>query len=234
MLLLTALLLTTVTPPNLPHEQEVGQLSHALGHLLAHNIETTGMPLNVEELLLGLQEAKEGKASPIPYEELAAKIAQIQESYRNRLAKENLELAEEFLAANAREEGMVVLEEGKLQYQVTCAGDGPIVLSDSTPLIRLKGQFLNGSKLSPSGEELRLYMDEVIPGLKIGILGMHEGEKRTLFLHPSLAYGTESVAPPNALLTMEVEIVKASAPPQDAIKGPTQEIAHARGSLILR
>ena len=43
---------------------------------------------------------------------------------------------------------------------------------------------------------------------------MKEGEKRKLFVHPDLGYGTQGQLPPNALLIFEVEIVKADAPSQ--------------------
>jgi peptidylprolyl isomerase len=44
---------------------------------------------------------------------------------------------------------------------------------------------------------------------------MREGEKRTVFIHPELAYGTNGYLPPNSLLTFEVEIVKANSEIKD-------------------
>jgi peptidylprolyl isomerase len=41
---------------------------------------------------------------------------------------------------------------------------------------------------------------------------MKKGEKRTLYIHPDLAYGMASHLPPNALLVFEVEIVEPQAP----------------------
>ena len=42
------------------------------------------------------------------------------------------------------------------------------------------------------------------------MLGMKEGEKRKIFIHPEYAYGTKGSLPPNSLLTFEIEIVKAN------------------------
>ena len=39
---------------------------------------------------------------------------------------------------------------------------------------------------------------------------MKEGEKRRLFLHPDLGYGTTGHLPPNSLLIFDVEVVKAN------------------------
>ena len=38
-------------------------------------------------------------------------------------------------------------------------------------------------------------------------------EKRKIYIHPALAYGTSGELPPNALLTFEVEVIKADAVP---------------------
>jgi len=38
---------------------------------------------------------------------------------------------------------------------------------------------------------------------------MKEGEKRTIFVHPSLGYGDKGALLPNSLLTYEVELIKA-------------------------
>jgi len=53
-------------------------------------------------------------------------------------------------------------------------------------------------------------LDEIIPGLKSGLIGMKEGEKRTIYIHPDLAYGSAGYLPPNSLLTFEIELVKAN------------------------
>lgn len=44
---------------------------------------------------------------------------------------------------------------------------------------------------------------------------MKEGEKRRLFVHPDLGYGTSGHLPPNALLIFDIELVKADSHDQD-------------------
>ena len=63
-----------------------------------------------------------------------------------------------------------------------------------------------------SKEEEKICLEEVIPGLRSGLVGMKEGEKRIVYIHPDFAYGTSGCLPPNALLTFEVELVQANAP----------------------
>ena len=79
-------------------------------------------------------------------------------------------------------------------------------------MIRYTGKYLDGSVFGASKEDEQLSLDEIIPGLRAGLLGMKEGEKRTIYIHPDMAYGTNGYLPPNSLLTFEIEIVKANAP----------------------
>ena len=46
----------------------------------------------------------------------------------------------------------------------------------------------------------------VIKGWDQGCLGMKVGEKREVYIHPDLGYGSNSCLAPNALLTFEVEL----------------------------
>ena len=62
-----------------------------------------------------------------------------------------------------------------------------------------------------------------IPGLKSGIIGMKEGEKRTIYIHPDRAYGTQGYLPPNSLLTFEIELIKANAPEADTADSITTQ-----------
>jgi len=39
---------------------------------------------------------------------------------------------------------------------------------------------------------------------------MKEGEKRVVYVHPELAYGTSGFLPPNSLLTFEVGLIQAN------------------------
>ncbi len=52
-------------------------------------------------------------------------------------------------------------------------------------------------------------LDQTIQGFNLGIAGMKEGEKRRLFVHPELGYGTTGHLPPNSLLIFDIEVVKA-------------------------
>lgn len=191
---------------------DIVKISEAFGHVIGKNLETIGVKFDVAQVIKGLEDSLAGKTSPMSEMECIQAIASAQEIVFKQQCTENLKRAETFLADNAKVSGVIAIEEGKVQYKVTEAGLGAPIESHFSPLIKYCGKYLDGSVFGSSKEEEMISLDEVIPGLKAGLVGMKEGEKRTVYIHPDLAYGTAGYLPPNSLLTFEVEIVKANAP----------------------
>lgn len=203
---------------------EISRLSEAFGHVISKNLDNIGVKFDMVQVIKGLQDAMAGKESPMSEMECIQAIASVQEKVFKEQCSENLKKAEDFLATNAKTDGVVALEDGKVQYRVVEKGIGAEIEPHFSPLIRYTGKYLDGSVFGSSKEEEMISLDEIIPGLKAGLLGMREGEKRTVFIHPDLAYGTNGFLPPNSLLTFEVEIVKANAPLKDTVeKEPTNK-----------
>lgn len=191
---------------------DISKISEAFGHLIGKNMETLGFELDLKQVVKGLQDAAAGQPSPMSEMECVQAISHVQETIFKKQAGENLVKAEEFLAKNRKEADIVSLEEGKLQYKVEKKGEGIVVEEHFSPLIRYTGKFLDGSVFGSAKEDEMISLDETIPGFTKGLIGMKEGEKRTLFIHPDLGYGTNGYLPPNSLLTFEVEIIKANNP----------------------
>lgn len=194
---------------------EIAKVSEAFGHVIGKNLENIGVKFDMAQVIKGLQDAIAGKESPMSEMECIQAIASVQEKIFKEQCAENLRRAETFLASNKTADGIIALEDGKVQYRVNEAGTGAIIEAHYSPLIKYTGKHLDGSVFGASKEEETLSLDEVIPGLKAGLLGMKEGEKRTVYIHPDMAYGTNGYLPPNSLLTFEIEIVKANAPVKD-------------------
>lgn len=190
-------------------DPEVLKLSEAFGHLIGKNIENLGIHFDIAHLIKGLEDAAIGKESPMTEAECVEAIASAQEYAFKEQAKDNLIKAAAFLVENGKVEGVVSLEEGKLQYKIESEGTGSSIQEHFSPLIRYTGKYLDGSVFGASKEEELICLDETIPGFSKGLIGMKEGEKRTLYIHPDLAYGTSGYLPPNSLLTFEIELVKA-------------------------
>lgn len=193
-------------------KQEIDKISESFGHLIGKNMDTIGVEFDLEYVVKGLRDCFSGKNSPMSESECIEAIAKAQELAFKAAAQENLKRAETFLKNNAKEKNVIVLDEGKLQYKVEKAGSGKIVESHSNPIIRYVGKYLDGSVFGQSQQDERISLDETIQGFQKGLVGMKEGEKRTLYIHPEYGYGTQGFLPPNSLLSFEIEIVKANAP----------------------
>ena len=189
--------------------EDLAKISEAMGHLIGKNLQALGLSLDVDALVRGMQEASLGKESPLSEEECIDALSHLQEESLVKSARKNLQEANVFLSENGAKKGVATLEEGKLQYQVVKKGAGKTVESYSRPLIRYSGRCLNGPTI-PLTEEF-LDLDETILGFQKALVGMKEGEVRTLYIHPELGYGEQPHPMPNALLIFEVEMVKADA-----------------------
>ncbi|MFI0477988.1 MAG: FKBP-type peptidyl-prolyl cis-trans isomerase [Candidatus Rhabdochlamydia sp.] len=198
------------------HHDEVEKLSRAFGHLIGKNLiqqdlEKNGkVKLDLAQVIKGLQEAADGKESPMTENECVEAIVAAKELAFEQESKENLEKAETFLKKNAADTEVVCIENGKVQYRIEKIGTGEAIQSHFSPLVQYKGHFLDGSIFSDSNKEV-LFLDEIITGLRLGLIGMKEGEKRTIYIHPDFAYKMHHNLPPNSLLTFEIEVVQANA-----------------------
>lgn len=189
---------------------DIAKVSEAFGHLFGKNLQHIGVKFDIAQIIKGLKDSTEGKDSPMTEMECIQAVTAVQEKAFKEQATENLKKAETFLQDNAKVKGIVALEHGKVQYRIEQEGKGTAVEAHFSPLIKLTGKFLDGSIFNTTKEEERVYLEELIPGLRSGLVGMKEGEKRVVYIHPELAYGTSGYFPPNALVTFEIECIQAN------------------------
>jgi hypothetical protein len=81
----------------------------------------------------------------------------------------------------------------------TLKGTGPIRLGYTIEDLEKNVLFAN--------HDTWLNLSEVIAGLAHGVQGMRTGEKRTLFVHPSLAFGALTTLPPCTELIIHVHLI---------------------------
>lgn len=193
---------------------DIQKVSQAFGHLISKNLDSLGFEFDMNDVIKGMEDSIAGKESPMNETECVQAISLVQEEAFQKLASQNLNEANTFMAKNAKDEGVVVLEKDKLQYKLEKKGEGAVVEEHFSPMIRYTGKFLDGKVFGSSQEDELISLDETIPGFTKGIVGMKEGEKRTIFIHPDLGYGTSGYLPPNSTLVFEIEVVKANASPE--------------------
>lgn len=204
------------TPPA-PKQQEAAQektishtqLSIAFGHLLAKNFNDMGIAFDLDSIIKGLKDASAGLPSPLSETECVKAINEEQKKAFEALSLKNLKAAEDFLLAEAKKTDIQTLEEGKVLYKILQEGNGHSVQDSGKISIRYKGSLLNGDVFGESSKEETIDIAHLVTGLKKALIGMKEGEKRLIHIHPEQGYGTEGMLPPNSLLSFEVEVAKA-------------------------
>ena len=192
--------------------QDLEKISKAFGHMIGQNLTSLGLDFDMKSVMQGIQDCMNGFPSPMTEAECIQAISVIQDNAFQKQSQENLRKAEEFLASNKSAAGVVEVDPGKLQYVILQTGSGKVVETDSSPVIRYSGKFVDGKVFGESREDEVITLNETIEGFKKGIVGMKEGEKRRIFIHPDFGYGTTGFLPPNALLAFDIEVVKANAP----------------------
>lgn len=202
------LFLLALSLPLCAEEVDPDRLSETLGHLLVRHLQQPGFECNFTKMIQGIEDARAGKPSPMSEEEYEQTILAIQERVFAQTAEKNLASAEAFLKENSLDTQVRALD-AKLQFRILKEGEGEEVALDSIPLINYKGTLADGTIFAESDKPVALPIKQSIPGFAQGLVGMKEGERRVLYIHPENAYGVGGNLPPNSLLIFEVEVLKA-------------------------
>ncbi len=135
------------------------------------------------------------------------------QSKQNVQAVNTMDKDAEFLAKNAKEEGMNVTSSG-LQYFVNRLGEGSVPTANSVVRVHYEGRLLDGTLFDSSikrGEPLEFPLNRVIKGWTEGLQLMPVGSKFTFFIPYHLGYGERgagNVIPPYATLIFEIELLE--------------------------
>jgi peptidylprolyl isomerase len=207
-------------------EKSVNKVSEMYGYLISKGIENPILKLNFDAVMKGMQIAKNPKSvAPMSEQEYEETIGLMQEYGYQDLAAKNLTDADKFMQDNVKKETVKVIEPGKLQYEILQEGKGDLATEDTQTTIKYTGKYLDGTVFGTTdtaGGSVTLFLKQTIPGFRKGIVGMKTGEKRRLYIHPQLGYGTSGQLLPNALLIFDVEVVDVKPAPQSAQKDQTQ------------
>ena len=195
--------------------------SYALGMSIAHNMISSGVKeVAFEDFTAGLKAVLTGARPEIPFEEAASLLdkyfAEIEEKQRSEAAAMGAAMkkeGEEFLAANAKKEGVKVLPSG-LQYKVITEGKGRKPGRTDKVKCHYLGTFPNGTKFDSSydrGEPAVFGVNQVIAGWTEALQLMGEGSKWELYIPYNLGYGEHGAPgaiPPYSTLVFTVELIE--------------------------
>ena len=123
-------------------------------------------------------------------------------------------MAKEFFSKNAKEPGVVTLENG-LQYKVIKSGkeNGLTPTEADAVKIYYEGKLIDGTVFDSSfdsEEPTTLTLDYIIPGLAQGLKMMKEGAEYIFYIPQELAYGEyepSETIPAYSAMIFDVELV---------------------------
>lgn len=196
------------------------KLSYALGMSIAHNMTQSGVKeLVVEDFAAAVKACISGEKPELDYEEAGEILNKYFTEMESERAAAEAEIAEamkkdgaEFLAENAKKEGVVVLPSG-LQYKVLKEGNGKKAAATDTVRCHYEGKFTNGQIFDSSykrGEPAEFGVHQVIAGWTEALQLMPEGSEWELYIPYNLAYGENGAGgaiPPYAALIFKVEVL---------------------------
>ncbi len=222
----------TLAPPaeaaaRSPLETPAEQLGYALGYRIGQRIiadhRALGTPLDPSALGRGLADAVRDAPPQLDeagFRRVLAEFEQRMEARDREIAAtmaeaagKNLAAGREFLATNAKREGVLTLPSG-LQYQVIATGDGPKPKLDDVVEARYRGTHLDGTEFDgtdPEGEPAAFPLRGVVPGWQEALQRMGVGAKWRVWLPPEMGYGEAGSPPaiePNEVLVFEIELVR--------------------------
>ncbi|MFY7901163.1 MAG: FKBP-type peptidyl-prolyl cis-trans isomerase [Chitinophagaceae bacterium] len=188
--------------------------SYALGARIAQNIKNQGFDgVNLALLNKAMSDVLTNSKLQLGDSVLDMCIGMYQQKIQSSKSAVAKAQGKQFLEANAKRKGVVVLPNG-LQYEVIKAGTDTTKpsLSDKVKC-HYHGTLINGTVFDSSverGEPISFPLNGVIKGWQEALQLMTVGSKWKLFIPSELAYGDQQAGPtiaPGSTLVFEVELL---------------------------
>ena len=189
------------------------KLSYALGLIIGNNLK--GM--NIEGLITGeftraVEQVLNGEKLEMTEVQAQGLVQEFLREQQEAAGKAAREAGENFLAENAKREGVKVTETG-LQYEVLTPALGIKPTPTDTVTCHYEGRLIDGTVFDRSyrrGEPASFPLQGVIRGWTEGLQLMSIGSKFRFFIPFDLAYGAQGAGgsiPPYAALIFDVELI---------------------------
>ena len=190
------------------------KLSYSLGLGIGRQLAQMGAKdINVDDFAQSIKDALAGKTPAVSDQEAQQIVNKFFDEQAQRQAAAAKAEGENFLAENAKKEGVVTLPSG-LQYQVLREGNGKKPAATDVVECDYEGTLINGQVFDSSyrrGERATFGLNQFIAGWTEGLQLMQEGAKYRFFIPYNLAYGERGAGqaiPPYAALIFDVELHK--------------------------
>lgn len=190
------------------NDEDNKRLSYYIGYLIWRDyLNKLDTNYDVEQILQGIKDGGAGICHFKDQEDLADLVKKFKLNRTTQHSEKNLKEAEKYLSQVSQIPQIVEVCKERLYYLISEPGNP--TQTNSPLLFKFNIKQLNDGELklfysTPSPIELNI--EEAIEGFKEGVKGIKKGEKRIIYIHPTLAYGMGRVCiPPNVLIVFEVE-----------------------------
>jgi FKBP-type peptidyl-prolyl cis-trans isomerase len=221
--LILAVLIFTMNTWATELDTDEKKLGYIIGMDIGKSLREQGTAVDLDTLVTAIRATYKGEELAMTAEE----AAQVRKDYIEKRQAEqkaeaaaagqtNLVAGQEFLAENAKKEGVQTTASG-LQYKVETMGTGPKPAATDTVKVHYRGTLLDGTEFDSSyarNEPISFGLNRVIAGWTEGVQLMPVGSKFTFYIAPELAYGEGGGGPipPNSTLVFEVELLDIETP----------------------
>ena len=216
-LALAAAMPATAAEENPRLESTLQRLSYAVGLQIGQSLRRQGLhEIDAAALAAALEDVYADRPPRLTIEQMqAAQTAYQAESAarQGRQAGANLAAGREFLASNAKSEGVVETPDG-LQYRILRAGEGATPTAEDRVVVHYRGRLLDGTEFDSShgrGEPTEFMLGAVIPGWQAALQLMPVGSHWEVWIPAELAYGERGAGGaigPNQALHFEIELLE--------------------------
>jgi len=196
-----------------------GKLSYAIGWDLGADIKSRSTEMDVEAVIAAIRDAVGGRDPKVPTEEMIAKLQEFNQKIQQerleafkKLAEENQQKSDQFLAEQRGKNGIVSLPSGVL-YRVIENGDGGRPKLEDQVTVHYRGSKMDGREFDSSfarGVPMKLKVNQVLKGWQEVLPLMKTGATWQLFVPPELAFGAQGQMPavgPNEALKFDLKLV---------------------------
>jgi len=198
------------------------KLSYSLGLGIGQQLKQMGLEdtLVLEDFMASIEDVLKGNSLKISnaaaqqiINDFFAEMESKQKAAAAEAGKAAKVMGEQFLAENAKKEGVIVTASG-LQYEVLTMGEGAQPKATDTVHCHYEGRLLDGTIFDSSyqrGEPIDFSLQQVIAGWTEGVQLMKEGSKFRFYIPYMLAYGeggAGAMIPPYSTLIFDVELLK--------------------------
>ncbi len=186
--------------------------SYYIGFMYGTGMQRMGLKEpNMSALTAGINTALQGKETKANPQAMEMYLNNYFQQLAMKQAEENLEKGKEFLAANAKKEGVKELTDG-IQYKVIKEGNGAKPLETDVVKVHYRGTLIDGTEFDSSikrGEPAQFPLNRVISGWTKAVKEMPVGSKWEIYIPADQAYGHRGSGPigPNETLIFEIELL---------------------------